>query len=124
MDMKNRMDVVASINPAAQTSTVNGSGVALANFSEVMVVFIPGAISDGTHTPKLQESADNSNWSDVAAADMVGTLSNLASNTIQRVSYIGSKDYVRPVVTVSGATNGGVYGAAVIRSGARKQPVA
>jgi hypothetical protein len=124
LDLKNRLDAVQSIAPAAQTSTINGTGVDLANFAGAMVVFHPGAITDGTHTPKVQESDDNSTFTDVAAADQEGTLAALAANTIQRVGYKGTKRYIRAVSTVSGATTGGVYGAVVVRGGERKQPTA
>jgi hypothetical protein len=119
--IKDLYDISASLAPAARTASANGSAIDLANYLENMVVFAPGTITDGTHTPKLQESADNSSWSDVAAADQVGTLAALASNTIQKVSYIGRRRYIRAVVTVAGATTGGVYGVNVTLKG-RKQP--
>lgn len=108
---------------ALKTSTTTGTGIDLANVIENTVFFLPGAITDGTHTPKLQESdALGSGYTDVAAADQVGTLAAIAANTIQQVSYIGSKRYLRGVVTVTGSpATGGYYGAyAVTRT--RKQP--
>ncbi|MBI5427265.1 MAG: hypothetical protein HZA02_03175 [Nitrospinae bacterium] len=122
-DMKNNVDAVTSINPAAQTATVNGAGVDLRGFESAMVVFHPGTIADGTHTPKIQESDDNSAFTDVAA-DQQGTLTALASNTVQRVGYIGSKRYIRAVSTVAGATTGGVYGALVLRGSPNIAPAA
>lgn len=104
--------IIAGLVPAARTSTANGTGIDLLGVQSNLIVFTVGAITDGTHTPKLQESSDNSSWSDVAAADQVGTLAALTANTNQQVSYIGKLRYVRPVVTVTGSpSTGGVYGA-------------
>lgn len=114
-DIKSIFDVATSLPPAARTATANGSGVDLRGYDAALVMMVVGTITDGTHTPKLQESSDNSTFTDVAASDLVGSFSNLASNTPQRVGYIGSKRYVRVVVTVSGATTGGVYGAVIVR---------
>ncbi len=123
-DMKNNVDAVTSINPAAQTATINGAGVDLRGFDSAMAVFHPGTMTDGTHTPKIQESDDDSTYTDVASADQQGTLAALASNTVQRAGYIGSKRYIRAVSTVAGATAGGVYGALVLRGSPHIAPVA
>jgi hypothetical protein len=115
-DLNNNLDCVQSIHPAAKTATVNGTGVDLQGYEGCEVEFDVGTITDGTHTPKLQESNDNSAWNDVAAIDLLGTaLVALVTNTHQRIGYRGAKRYVRPVVTVAGATTGGVYGAMVVR---------
>lgn len=119
-DLKNNLVVVQSIAPAAaKTASVNGTGVDLQGFESALVSFEVGVITDGTHTPKVQESDDNSTYTDVAAKDLIGTLAALASSTPQSVSYIGSKRYIRPVSTVAGATSGGFYVANVIKSNAR-----
>lgn len=124
MDTKQTQDVITSLAPAARTATANGTGVDLQNFQSATVAFVVGTITDGTHTPTVQESDDNSTFDAVAAADLIGTLAALATNTNQRIGYKGSKRYVRAVSTVAGATTGGVYSAVVLRGDARKQPVA
>lgn len=98
---------VVSIAPLIRTTSVNGSGVDLANVLENVIFVQCGALTDGTHTPKIQESADNSSFTDVAAADLVGSLSALTANTTQKVSYIGSKRYIRAVNTVTGSPSTG-----------------
>ena len=107
-DMTNNMDAVSTIDPDDYTSSENGSGVDLKGFNGAMAVAMPGtgdfADTDETYTPKLQESDDNSAWSDVAAADLEGTFAVLASDTVQRVGYKGNKQYVRMVLTVAGTT--------------------
>lgn len=124
MDIKQTQDIQNSLAPAARTASANGSGVDLANFASATVAFVVGTITDGTHTPSVEESDDNTTFTAVAAADLIGSLAALASNTNQRVGYRGSKRYVRAVSTVAGATTGGVYAGVVIRGDARKQPVA
>lgn len=109
--IKDIYTTVESLAPAARTATANGTGVDLKNAIENMFVFPCGTRTDGTHTPKLQDSPDNSTFTDVTSDNQVGSLVALTSNTYQQVSYIGSARYVRCVSTVSGATTGAVYGA-------------
>ncbi len=119
---KQEADVSQSIKPAAYTATVTGSSVDAANYDEAMVVIDPGTITDGTHTPKLQESADNSTFTDVAAADLDGAFAAIATATVQKVGYIGRLRYLRVVSTVASATTGGVYSATLVLGGLRKRP--
>jgi len=122
--IKETVSTLRGIIAAAYTASVNGPAIDLANFASNKVTFAPGTITDGTHTPKLQESdASGSGYTDVAAADMDGTLAALASNTLQSVAYIGTKRYIRCVVTVASATTGGVYSATVDLGNSRKTPV-
>ena len=122
---KDTVDFAVAVAPAAiRTSTVTGSAVDLANYSGNSIVINVGTITDGTHTPKLQESdASGSGYTDIAAADQVGTLAALASSTFQKVSYIGGKRYIRLVVTVTGSpATGGYYDATACLRGSRVQP--
>jgi len=130
-DMKNRFSTKQSLNPAGNrgNGAQNGAGVDLTGYEGARVDFSVGTITDGTHTPKLQESSDSTNgtdgtWTDVAAADQEGTLANLAASTPQSVGYKGSKRWVRAVVTGAGATTGAMYAANVIRGFARHNPAA
>lgn len=122
-DMKSNIGISQTVAPGAKTSDVTGSGVDLQGFDSAMVVINPGTITDGTHTPKVQESDDDSTYSDVAAADLEGSLAAIASNTVQRVGYKGAKRYVRLFVTVAGTTTGGVYGSVVAKGHAHVAPV-
>jgi hypothetical protein len=106
---------VASLAPQARTATANGASCDMAGFRSALVVVDVGTITDGAHTPKLQESDDNSTWSDVAAGDLEGTFANLATATNQIVGYKGRKRFIRAVMTVAGAATGGVYGVVLVR---------
>lgn len=124
VDLVNTIGVSTSLAPAVRTTSANGTGVSLAGFNSATIAFIVGAITDGTHTPKIQESSDYSTYTDVAAGDLIGSVSALAANTNQKVGYIGSKAYVRAISTITGSpSTGGVYSAVVIRGDAIKQPV-
>jgi len=122
-DLVARISINQSIAPAAHTADATGAGVDHQGFDSACIVVDPGAITDGTHTPKVQESDDDSTYTDVAAADLHGTLVDLASNTQQKIGYKGIKRYLRAFVTVAGATVGGIYGAQVVLGNAENKPV-
>ena len=121
IDLKSA-EVKQSIVPTGnRTATVNGTGIALRG-PGALVVFGADTVTDGTHTPKVQESTDNSTWSDVAAADLNGTLAAITAASVQTVGYQGTKPYIRLVVTVTGGpATGGKYFGAVIQMALRKQ---
>jgi hypothetical protein len=122
-DLKNNIDVVNSIDPDDYTTTINGLGIDLQEFESSAVVFSVGTVTDGTHTPKVEESNDNSNWNDVALSDQEGTLSDLSSDINQRVGYKGAKRYLRAVLSVSGATVGAQLAGLVLRGKPHREPV-
>lgn len=99
--------IVYGVAPIAKTATTNGTGIDLANYGSNMLTFAFGVCTDGTFALKIQESDDNSTFTDVAAADQIGSLSNVTSSSgggaTQSVGYIGAKRYVRHVFTVTGA---------------------
>jgi len=122
-DFKNTIEVGRSIGPAAYIATVTGVGVDTMNSSQVVVILDPGTITDGTHTPSIQESDDNTTFTAVAAVDLIGVPAALASNVIQKIGYMGRKRYIRALVTVAGATTGGIYSAKVLGTMLRRGPV-
>ena len=123
-ELHDNIQVQQTLAPAARAASATGSSVDLSGFEAVEIVALVGTISDGTHALTVEESDDGSTWSAVAASDLLGSFANLASNTPQRVGYIGGKRYLRVKTTVTGATNGGVYGVSVILGKPRHAPVA
>lgn len=111
-DIKNNVGIAKTINPATYNSDQTGASADLSGYDAAMAVMHCGAVTDGTHTPKLQESDDNSTFTDVAAADLDGSFAAMTANSIQRVGYAGAKRYIRVYVTSSGTT-GAVYGAVI-----------
>ena len=121
-DLFNNVNAVQSLAPATRNANTNGTGADLQGFEAAMAVFEVGAITDGTHTPAVEESDDDSAYTAVAAADLQGTLANFTANSIQRVGYLGSKRYIRAQVNSSGTT-GAAYSAVIARGHARHAPV-
>lgn len=121
-----KSDVVYAASVAAdgnRTTSTNGSSVALAGYGSALAILAPSTITDGTHTPKLQESSDGSSWSDVAAADLDGTFAALATGVMQRIGYKGSKGFLRVVITVTGSpATGGKYAAGILLAGPTYAP--
>lgn len=115
-DRSENLDVAQSVSPAAHTASVNGSTVRFDDYESATVVFSAGTITDGTHTPSVEISEDGgSTWSALTDADLVGSLVDITSDSVQAVGYIGHATHIRAVSTVSGTTDGGVYEACVIR---------
>lgn len=114
-----RLYIAQSIVPTGnRTATVNGTGIDLSSSDAVAVIFGADTITDGTHTPKIQDSDDNSTFADVAAADQDGALVAITAASVQKVGYLGSKRYIRAVVTVTGSpATGGKYVATVVSTG-------
>lgn len=126
-DIENNVSVASSVLPLLRTASVNGTGVDLRGFDAAMASVHVGTITDGTHTPKLQESDDDSTYTDVVAADLEGSFTaatSSADETVQTVGYKGDARYIRVVVTAAGTTTGGTVGATIVRDCAHSLPVA
>jgi hypothetical protein len=111
---------VAGFVPLLRTATVTGTSIELkAQAGPCLITINAGAITDGTHTPKLQDSPDDSTWTDTT--DYEGTtLVAITANSVQQVSYKGYARYVRAVVTVTGSPGtGGTYGCIMQKQTAR-----
>ena len=130
MTLKNfyrNVKVTPSVSPAARVNgTTNGTGVDLRGFDSAMIAVEFGAYTDGTHTPSVQHSADNSTFTTVSASDLDGAFTAVSSaggaNSVQAVGYIGALRYVRVVMTVTGATTGALSAAQVIAGHPRSVP--
>lgn len=124
-DLVNVISSARSLSPAARTASANGAGVDLQGFDSATLVVCTGTITDGTHTITVEESDDNSVFTAVAAADLIGAGPAVvaANDDVQfEFGYKGTKRYVRAVATVAGATTGGIYAVCVVRGHPRKAP--
>lgn len=126
-DIASNIGVVLALSPAVQAATIKGTAIDLLGFESVAIVVNTGAIaSAGDFTAKLQESdsTTDGDFTDVVAADMVGTLpASLTADGSFKQSYIGHKRYIRVVVTKNGGTSIAA-GAVAILGHARLRPVA
>ncbi len=124
-DLASNISITASIVPAVLTATTTGSAIDTLNYGSLAVAITTGAIvSSGNFTPKLTESDDNVTYTDVAAADLIGTFpSALSASSTIKVSYKGFKRYVKPVLTLNSGTS--IAASAVaIKGNAAQRPVA
>jgi len=122
LDLHSDLDVSQDIATVAHNgnAAVEGTGVDFSNYTSCVVIFEAGAVTDGTHTPTVEESNDGTTWTTVAAADLHGTLVPVTTANdplVQTVGYKGEMSNVRAVWTDATSTTGAVTGALIILGG-------
>lgn len=134
-------------------TTQTSPGVDLSAYDGAMIYILAGNYTDGTFTPVVQESSDNSTWNAVAATDLVAwsatsttnsapvklndtngnptgnsqpnAISSAATAINQRVGYIGAQRYIRVVSTISGSPATGMgYDVVIVAGRPRNLPSA
>ncbi len=124
-DIVNDIGVQQTIAPAVLTATTTGTAIDVKGFNSAALIINTGAIAGaGAFQPKLQESVDNTTFTDVAAGDLQGSIPTaLAANAVLKIGYIGSKRYLRPVLTLASGTSIAA-GAVFVLGDASNRPVA
>lgn len=125
-----------AVQKTAQTSTVydqqkGPSGDIGAPYEALELVLIVGAYTDGNHSWQVQDSPDNTTWTNVPAANLLGAGAASGGfvavnavggqNAVQRCAYVGTQRYVRVVSTETGTT-GLSYGLIAIGGYPRNYP--
>lgn len=127
-DIKNNLNVVQSLVPAARSAAANGTGADLRGYDGAMAIVDVGAVSGTTpsFTFALEESADDSSYAAVAASDLLGAFIAVTTGSqVQRVGYIGAKRYLRVAITaVTGTSPAATCAATIVRGHAAQRPVA
>ncbi|THA78408.1 hypothetical protein E6R60_05860 [Streptomyces sp. A0642] len=120
-DIKNSLDVITTLTPAARTAAATGTAVDLANYDAAAVVITTGAVANGAFAVEIQESdASGSGYTAVANADLDGTEpATLTASTVTVIGYHGIKRYLRVVTT---GTADASFGVTVIRGKGRVKP--
>ena len=140
-DLSNNIVPVVSLAAATRTAAANGTGVDLQGYESATVLVDVGAEGDTLSSSvyfevSLEESDDNSTYTDVAQASIVdGTISSGgiflkldgtangnpdSTGGIFRVGYVGNSRYIRVVLAKTGThTNGTPLGAMVVKGHAR-----
>lgn len=118
-DIDKAISVVTTIEPAASiTATTTGAAVDTAGYRSACVVIHTGVHTDGTFTPTLEESdASGSGYTTVAAGDLTTAFTAVTSSndqTIYKVGYLGSKRYLRLVMTETVASAGAFFTAVIV----------
>lgn len=90
-------------------ATGNETGVDLLNYEGSMICVLDAEAGGSgiTYAVKLQDSADNSSFSDLSGAAFDTTSANAASVQKIAVDIDNCKRYVRAVITVAGGTGAG-----------------
>lgn len=127
-DLASNLDVKQSLAPALQTATDEGSTVDTLGFESVTFAVHIGAWTDGTFVLSAEHSDDDSSWSAVTSAELIGTPPTVedanGDNDTLAFGYIGNKRYVRPKVTVTGSPSTGAFiGVDVILGHPHERPV-
>jgi hypothetical protein len=123
-DLSNNIVPVVSIINAVKTAAANGTGVDLQGYESATVLVDVGAEGDTLSSSvyfelSLEESDDDSTYTDVVQADIVdGTIAS--GGIFFRVGYVGNKRYIRVVLAKTGThSNGTPIGAMVVKGSAR-----
>ena len=120
-DSYNELYPFQSLPPAVRTVSANGAQADLKGFQKATVVVSVGEYTDGTHALTVEESAaSGSGFTTVVAGDLLGTLPTISQagddNQDYKIGYIGTKRYLRAVVTVTGGPSTGcALGASIVR---------
>lgn len=102
-DVRPDLDPKSSIPPQAISGVVIGAGIDLSGAEAALIVVNTGAAAAAA-TVKIQESADNLTFTDVADSDLNGIVGNSSGFTapasaVHRISYVGSKQFIRAITT-------------------------
>jgi hypothetical protein len=129
------------VDPAVITSDTDGASVDLLGYDRVVFYALVGesgdSLSGALYTElEVEESADDSSFTDVADADLTvyvagnndGTFAKIDAaaedDAVYMTEYRGSKRYVRPVINITGThTNGTPIGIVALRIGAQYKAV-
>jgi len=132
LDVYNKVSFVNALAPAAKitAATTNGAAVDLMSINNganrLVFTAIAGVVTDGTYTFKLQDSPDNSTWTDVPATYVQGPsvasfTSGTAVGATTKLGYLGNaagaSRYVRLVVSGATITTGGFITAIAMLEG-------
>lgn len=137
-DLYSGLKATQLLTPAVRTADANSTGVDMQGYSSLMLLFDIGNSGDtlsGTVYVELEveESDDNSVWTDVADADLTNTVTGNNTGTAALINaptedtlavvvgYQGSKRYVRGVINVTGTHTNGIPCAVVALQGHAEQ---
>lgn len=124
-DIAERLGFENTIDPQNNTGDVTGNQVDVSGFRSIAIALQVGAVTDGTHSFTIQESDDGSNWSDIPAEELDGSLDDVDTDNDgnQKVNLMTSKKYIRVNVSASGTTDGADYAVVIVQGNAYDEPV-
>lgn len=121
--------VVAHAPAAALTATTTSAAVDLAGYRNAMAIVNVGVVTDGTWDVTLTESdTSDGTFTTVAAGDLSGafvTVTSAADAVVQEVGYLGSKRFLKVVITETEAsTSGGFFSSMLLLANPVTAPAA
>jgi hypothetical protein len=135
-ELKNSLVSRQSLAPELRTATATGTAIDRSGFESVTFNVHVGAWTDGVHAVSFEHSTDDSTYSAVTAAELVGTAPTIQDDGSSPsgpatyedenllIGYIGDRQYIRPVVTVTGSPATGAFiGIDAILGHAHDRPV-
>ncbi len=134
-DLYHNLLVTQHLNPVTSSVTRTSTAIDRQGFDAVEVLFAIGLSGDTLSgsvywTLKLQESDNDSSYTDVAAADLHNAAATVVINsaaldeTVYSFGYLGNKRYLKAVATPTGThTNGTPIGMIALRGTPAYRPV-
>lgn len=118
--------MVQSLVPAVRTADANGVGVDTQGYEQAVLLVPAGAIDTGdadeTYVIELEESDDNSSWSDVADHDVTITADDETDMVRIKNLNVTRKRYLRAVLNVGGTSPSFAGGAIFLLEGGPSGP--
>jgi len=101
-DVSEEISIYPASHATAASYSLEGSAISVSGYSTLVVLNSGTIATGGTVDVKIQESNDNSTYSDWSgsAFTQVTPSNDLA---IQEIDYTGNKAYIKPVATIAGA---------------------
>lgn len=141
-DLYNNLNVVQTVDPVVATADVNGAGVDRQGYDSVLHIVNVGESGDTLSGSVymdliLQDSPDNSTWTDVTDANYINgaftdsangifaTIDDAAEDdAVHKIGYRGPERYSRVVYDITGThTNGTPMSMTAIRGNAQDNKV-
>jgi len=126
-------NVALKIQQIATDTTTSGEDIDRSGFESVEFLLFIGTLTDGDYAPNIQEADDDGagspdTYSNVAAADMIGTEAGATfdadtdDDTIGKIGYIGTKKWVRMQIVSTNTSSGAYLGGVALLGDARHLP--
>src|SRR6056300_263306 len=123
-DLHNQISISVAIALTAVSDgeDVAGSAIDRQGSEGLEIIFQVGAYTDGSVTPLIEESDNNSDYTAVADADLTNTEASAALSAagVSSIGYVGFKRYVRATAVTAAASTLSV-GASFVKFGLRLQ---
>lgn len=119
MDTNSISKVVPALASAAKTAAFQGITVDAKGFGALLFALLAGTVTDGSTEVGAEYSDDGATWTDVPAAEIIGTKPTFTTapaddNAAKQFGVVVRHRYYRLDATVAGASTGLVIGGVAI----------